>query len=76
MWKFNKSLLPNDEYTNKLNKKSVTTEAFACCISSLKSAIKFISYKPLESGDIDFSNSHVTSRRSLVRRVMFGSLLR
>ena len=25
MWKLNKSLLPNDEYTHKLNKKSVTT---------------------------------------------------
>ena len=36
---------------------------------------KFISYKPCESGDMDCSTSHVTSRCSFDLRVIFRSLL-
>ena len=38
---------------------------------------KFISYKPCESRDIDFSNGHVTKELlwSFDQRVMFGSFL-
>ena len=54
-----------------MNKKLLTTYGFMCWISTLK----FISYKPRESRDIDLSNSHVTSCWLLDQRVMFGNLL-
>ena len=36
---------------------------------------KFINYKLLEEGDIDFPNSHMTSHWSLNQIVMFENLL-
>ena len=51
--------------------------SFAFWIFSLKQQpTTFISYKPRESGDIDFSSGHVSGFRCLLdQKIMFGSLV-
>ena len=65
------NVIPIHKKSDKLdyNKKLVTTEHLRD-----KYPPESISCKPCENGDIDFSNSHMTSCWPLDQRVIFGSL--